>query len=295
MQEQSTNPNEFVLALGKPGEAHCGRGVNEALAVMNALGEHGILSCVVGAKALVYYGAHRVPMVSSMPFLFLRSTHQRSKSTQPLNPLTLAQNWEICVPTDSFDEAKQLLTSSPLSDKYELWHPVMPQPGSLVHTYPRFMLQGVNFFFILIPASEYLIQCSPGQCERSPSGILYPKLEYFAQSLLDTQRYADLADLIDGMNLDEAWGETHLQLNKPVPIEYIREKNELIARHCPESMRNGLPFALLSESPRPRDVWLRQAQTKDRRINEELGRHRYLTRFRKVGSSDPRENKEREV
>lgn len=188
-----------------------------------------------------------------------------------------------------------MLTSSPLSDKYELWHPVMPQPGSLVHTYPRFTLQGVNFFFILMPASEYLINCSPDQCERSPGGILYPKLEQLAQSLLNTQRYADLADLIDGMNLDEAWGETHLQLDKPVSIEYIKEKNNLLTLHCPESMRSGLPFALLSESPRPRDVWLRQVQTKDRRINEELGRHRYLTRFRKVGSEDPRENKEREV
>lgn len=67
MQEQSTNPSEFVLALGKPGEAHCGRGVNEALAVMSALGAHDIPSCVVGAKALVYYGAHRVPMVSKGP------------------------------------------------------------------------------------------------------------------------------------------------------------------------------------------------------------------------------------
>jgi hypothetical protein len=60
-------------------------------------------------------------------------------------------------------------------------------------------------------------------------------------------------------------------------------------------MKSGLPFALLSESPRARDVWLRQVRTKDRRINEELGRHRFLTRFRKVGSADPRENKGREV
>jgi len=286
MQEQSTDSNEFVLALGKPGEADCGRGVDEALGVMNVLQAQGIPSCVVGAKALVYYGAHRVPMVSRC---------HASKFTRFMRTLILAQSWEICVPTDSFGRAKTLLTSSPLSDKYELWHAMMPQPGSLVHTYPRFTLKGVNFFFVLMPAFEYLIDCSPDQCERSPGGIVYPKLEHFAQGLLDTQRYADLADLIDGMDLDEAWGEAHLQLDKPMPVEYIKEKNGLIAHHCPESMKSGLPFALLSESPRARDVWLRQVRTKDRRINEELGRHRFLTRFRKVGSADPRENKGREV
>ncbi len=50
--------------MGKPGDAHCGRGVNEALDVIAALEGHGIPCCVVGTKALVYYGARRVPMVS---------------------------------------------------------------------------------------------------------------------------------------------------------------------------------------------------------------------------------------
>ncbi|KAK3899743.1 hypothetical protein C8A05DRAFT_17864 [Staphylotrichum tortipilum] len=259
-------PGLYVLDLEKPGEAHCGRGVGEALDVIRALEAHGIPCCVAGVKALVYYGAHRVPM-----------------------------NWEICVPTDSIERAKGLLASTPLSDKYELWHPVMPDVHSLAHTYPRFTLKGVNFFFILMPAFECRVDCSPDQCERSPSGIPYPKLERLAQGLLDTQLYADLTDLVDGMDLDEAWGETHLQLDGPPPIDYIREKNERIARALPASMKGEALLALLSERPRAREVWLRVVSTKQRRINDKMPRPRHLTRFRKIGSPDPREKQGREV
>ncbi|KAK4098370.1 hypothetical protein N658DRAFT_561083 [Parathielavia hyrcaniae] len=260
-------PYPYVLDLGKPGDADCGRGVDETLDVIAALEGLGIPCCVVGTKALVYYGAHRVP-----------------------------PTWEICVPTDSFDRATELLASPPLNDKYEVWHPVPPVPGSLQHTYPHYTLKGVNFFFILLPTFDCLLSPSPDQCECSASGIPYPKLELFAQSLLDLQEYADLADLVDGMDLDEAWGETHLQLDKPAPVEYIREKNDMIARSLPESMADGAFLALLSESPRPkRDVWRRIVNSKHRRINDELPRERYLTRFRKVGSRDPRKDKERQV
>jgi hypothetical protein len=257
----------YVLDLGKLGDVDCGRGVEEALAVIHALEDHGIPCCVVGAKALVYYGAHRVPM-----------------------------NWEICVPTDSFEEAKTLFTSGPLNDTYELWHPVQPQVGSLVHTYPRFTRRGVNFFFLLTPAFEWRIDCcsSPEQCERSPRGVPYPALANLAQSLLDTQQYADLADLVDGMDLDEEWGESHLRLDAS-PIDWIREKNELIARSLPESMRASAVFSMLTETPDPREAWLRTVRTKHKRINDELPKHRYLTRYRKVGSADPRENEGREV
>ncbi len=148
-----------------------------------------------------------------------------------------------------------------------------------------------------MPAFECLLSPSPDQCEKSASGIPYPKLELFAQSLLNLQQYADLNDLVDGMDLDEAWGETHLlQLDKPAPVEYIREKNDMIASSLPESKKSVAFLCLLSERPRPaRDEWLRIVRTKHQRINDELPRHRYLTRFRKVGSRDPRENKNREV
>ncbi len=172
----------------------------------------------------------------------------------------------------------------------------MPEPGSLVHTYPRFTLKGVNYFFMLVPAFECRLSPTPDQREHSASGIPYPKLPLLAQSLLDLQRYADLDDLVDGMDLDEAWGEANLQLDGPPPVEYIREKNDMISRSLPESMGDAVIFALLSERPRAaRDVWLRTVSTKHKRIGDELPRHRHMTRFRKVGSKDPREDKEREV
>jgi hypothetical protein len=55
---------------GKPGEIICGRGVDEALDVIQELEKAGIPCCVTGAKALVYYGAHRVPEVSCIVVLF---------------------------------------------------------------------------------------------------------------------------------------------------------------------------------------------------------------------------------
>ncbi|KAK4649968.1 hypothetical protein QC762_300980 [Podospora pseudocomata] len=259
--------SQYVLDLGKPDDADCGRGVQETLDVIAALESSGIPCCVVDTKALVYYGARRIPM-----------------------------NWEICVPTESLDGAITLLTSPPLNEKYEVWHRVLPRPQTLMHTYPRFTLKGVNFFFIIVPEFECLLSPSPDQCERSVSGIPYPKLELFAQSLIDLQQYADLDDLVDGMNLEEEWGETNLELDKPPPLEHIREKNDMIARSLPEDMRDVTPLALLSERTRPaRDAWRRSVSTKNRRINDELPRHRYLTRFRKVGSKGPRENTDREV
>ena len=64
-EPQQRSSTSYVLDLGKPGDADCGRGVKEILDVIGALEGHDIPCCVVGTKALVYYGAHRVPLVGS--------------------------------------------------------------------------------------------------------------------------------------------------------------------------------------------------------------------------------------
>jgi hypothetical protein len=46
----------------RPG-SHNGRGIDEVLEVIKLLNDAGIICCVVAGKALVYYGAHRVPTV----------------------------------------------------------------------------------------------------------------------------------------------------------------------------------------------------------------------------------------
>lgn len=97
----------------------------------------------------------------------------------------------------------------------------------LIHTYPFFKLQGAVFTLFIIPASKSTIDCNPDKCERSHSGIPYPKLEHFTQSLLDAQKNYDLEDLVDGMDLDDAWGVANLQLGR-IPIDSINRKNELI-------------------------------------------------------------------
>ncbi|KAK3308353.1 uncharacterized protein B0T15DRAFT_105873 [Chaetomium strumarium] len=241
------------------GDRSCGSGVPEVLDVIRTLESREIPNCVTGARALVYYGAGRV-----------------------------AQDWEVAVPDELFHKAKVLFSESP---QYELLKPAMPQPRSLIHTYPLFKLKGAGFSFFLVPASEPHVSCEPAVCERSHNGIPYPKLEHFAQSLLDTQKYADLEDLVDGMDLDEAWGEANLQLDQ-VPSDYINHKNTLICQSLP-----GLPglVASLSTIPDARREWMRTVQGKRSRMVPKYPHEKYATRFRLKGSPDPRMNQERQV
>jgi hypothetical protein len=95
-----------------------------------------------------------------------------------------------------------------------------------------------------VPASEPFINCDPDKCERSHGGILYPKLEPFAQNLLHTQNYTDLDHLVDGMDLDEEWGYANLNVDR-VPIEYIKRKNEMICEvPAGSSWLNGLTLII---------------------------------------------------
>ncbi len=79
----------------------------------------------------------------------------------------------------------------------------------------------------------------------------HPKLEHFARSLLDGQKYHDLEDLVDGIDLDYAWGVADLQPGR-IPVDSINRKNELIR----ESLLSlpGL-IASLSTVPDDRRSW----------------------------------------
>lgn len=200
------------------------------------------------------------------------------------------------MPTDSFEKATALFTSAPLNARYEPWINVMPQPRSLIHTYPHFTLKDVNFFFFIMPAFEYRIDCDPEKCERSHMGVPYPKLEHFAQSLLDTQQYADLDDLVDGMNLTEEWGEKYLDLDKQGEAEYIKEKNrKILASVDLEANPAAIMMTLVQRPVDKRAKWVRSVRNKARRINDELPKDKYETRFRIKGRGDPRLNKNRQV
>jgi len=150
-------------------------------------------------------------------------------------------------------------------------------------------LKATEFPFFLVPASEPFVDCEPAKCERSQNGIPYPRLRQFAQSVLDTQRYADLEDLVDGMNLDFTWGEENLDLNR-IPVDYINLKNQQIQESLP-----GLAgiMASLSTAPNARKAWASAVQGKRARMVPKYPETAYSTRFRLIGSADPRQNERR--
>ena len=71
------------------------------------------------------------------------------------------------MPDELFEEAKTLFAEHP---DYTLLKPAMPEPRSLIHTYPFFKVQGAVFTFFVLLVSESTIGCSPDKRERSYSG-----------------------------------------------------------------------------------------------------------------------------
>ncbi|KAI1397658.1 hypothetical protein F4819DRAFT_503173 [Hypoxylon fuscum] len=213
----------------------------------------GISCFITEGHALLYYGAKIVPT-----------------------------DWEICVPDDCFERASAISTS----ELYEPWIKIPPQLRSLKHTYPRFTLKGVNFFFSIVPAFEYFVKWKPANLERSKMNIPFPKLKLLAQSLLDTQRQLDLTNLVYGMDLSEEWGEDHLDLDKPGELEYAKEKNEKLIKLCGETL--GIVLRLRETPMDLRQQWQKIVRGKWRRINIEQPQDLYNTRFRMKGSGDPR-------
>ncbi|KAG4436259.1 hypothetical protein IFR05_008241 [Cadophora sp. M221] len=128
--------------------------------------------------------------------------------------------------------------------------------------------------------------CDPANFEWSLMGIPYPKLELFAQSLLDTLSWTSISDLIDGMDLTEEWGSTHLILEKTNDVEWALEKNEKIRASVPLTL--GSCFLEVDEGPlNLREIWETEIRTKEKRLGEETPKEVYLTRFRPKGSEDP--------
>lgn len=251
-----------IPGLGyKSGEASCGRGVQQALDVIGELAKAGIPSVVVGVRALLYYGARRAP-----------------------------KYWEICVPDHLYEKATDMFAAAPLNEKYDPWPKIMPQPGTMIHAYPCFTLKGVNFFFYISPAFENRADCDPEKCEKSKLGVPYPKLELFAQGLLETQRFHDLENLVDGMNLTEEWGNEHLDFSGAGLEDYVKEKNRRIRESLPDSAIFGMGLC-----PDLKAQWQKMVRNKEKRIGTELPKEKYETRFRIRGWGDPRLRENRQV
>lgn len=118
----------------------------------------------------------------------------------------------------------------------------------MAHTYTRFKLIGVTFYFILVPSNEIHLPWSPQHFQRSHHGLPYPKLDILIQSFLEINDHVSLADAIDGSNVSEEWGLSHLSLEGGNDMEWVEWMNGRIRE-------SGEPFGFVSiKQVRKRDI-----------------------------------------
>lgn len=155
--------------------------------------------------------------------------------------------------------------------------------GGLEFTFPRFKYVGVALFFIIISAQDYHIPCEPTNFELGQTGIPFPKLNIYAQSLLDSGNLVDLDDLIDGMNLTREWGEGNLDLEGTVDVEWIERKIETLHK-------NGERIFMWDNAPKKRrDLWEKHSSVERKKRGQGWKfQDSKETRFWNRGQKDPR-------
>lgn len=153
------------------------------------------------------------------------------------------------------------------------------------HHFARFKFIGLRLFFVIMPSHAHHLDLKPDIVEFSGTGLPYPTLPAYAQSLLDGSNGVDLEDLVDGMDLTLEWGEQNLDLDGTVDADWIWWKTKL-AYNCSDD--NQRPAASFNPSKR-RDVWSKYvtAEAKKMRQGWKYQPNR-ATRFRRIGSKDPR-------
>ena len=194
----------------------------------------------------------------------------------------------MCVPSDLFQQAESALKSEPHSREYISVAPRDRfQPGSLIHTYPRFRSRGIAFYFVLVPSYDiHLAVDDPSALQRSPNGLPYPKLHVLIQSFLDTYDEVSLCDVVDGSDVSEEWGVQNLDLEGTNDVEWAQWKNQLID----ERRGSGSSFLGGCVPVRPfakREFWRWVVTTKEGRLGWTHPEGLFSTRFRLRGSLDP--------
>jgi hypothetical protein len=191
----------------------------------------------------------------------------------------------MCVPTDQLESAAALYRDKP--DTFEPFQPsALSRDQGMEHLFPRFKFEGLRLFFILMSAQAWHIPCRPENIEYSSTGLPYPKLPIFAQSLLDTRNFVDLEDLVDGMNLTLNWGIENLDLEGTIDTDWARWKAKLLfGEQAPEDDVPGW-----CADPKKRlSAWTEMVSDEAKKMRQG---HKYLpiyeTRFWKRGQKDPR-------
>lgn len=141
---------------------------------------------------------------------------------------------------------------------------------------------------MLVPSEDYHLSCTPSNFERSKTGLPYPKHDIFAQSLLDMLELNALADLVDGMNLTEEWGEQHLDLSGTNDVPWAERKNERIRASIPLT-ENSCLLELGAAPFSSRETWEMIVGRKTQRLGWEYEpKELWATRFRGRDEEDPR-------
>lgn len=191
--------------------------------------------------------------------------------------------WEICTPVDSVIRAQDLFRSHP--NQFNISDPIQPsQIRSMIHTYDVFGIKDSIHSFVIVPDFDVHLVCQQSNIVRSLRGLPYPSLSSFAQSCIDRYDSLELCDLVDGANLNEAWGEQHLDLEGVHDVEWTR------AMTLRKRATVGNPHGISDWRVRPRskrELWQSMVRTKAERLDDSHPATRYITQYRHIGSPDP--------
>ena len=197
--------------------------------------------------------------------------------------LIRTKEWPLCVPEDRLaDVAAKLDRDS----QWERCKPsVMYAVGETNHLYPRYKVTGVVCFLVILSSKSCHLPCTFETIEYGQSGLPFPKLDTFAQCLLDTENGVDLDDLIDGMNLSPEWGEQHLSLSGDTDVAWAKWKNDILAQPHSGKMR------FWSETPTSiRELWMKESSADRKRRGQGWKFNEAMeTRFWRRGQKDPRQ------
>lgn len=123
---------------------------------------------------------------------------------------------------------------------------------------------GTKLFVLLVPADEVRFAIDKeDSIVRGKTGLPFPSLSAFVQSLLDSKNLLDLEDIIDAMNLDDEWAAA-----------------------------NGIgisdqPYPGVQGSPKR--AWEKSTRTRQTRMGWKYDPNIYATRYRTHDHRDPRE------
>ena len=172
------------------------------------------------------------------------------------------QDWWICLSDSVISRAEALIRARP--DEYIPFAPdVRLEPDDPQCRWARFKPVGLSLFFRLVPAGELHIAIEKqGSIVRGKTGLPFPSLPVFVQSLLDAGNMLDLEDLVDAMDLSEEWAT-----GNGVHLSYEKYPGS-------------------RSSPGKEWEWL--TRTKQKRMGLKYNPRIYATRYRRHRERDPR-------